>query len=81
MVQGNLFEQSVKTGADEKLISFYISTSLLDRLDTFKTKGVCKSRTETLTMVITAGLRGLEPHLQEMEQAAKVLEDLKKDIL
>lgn len=81
MVQSNIFEKSTKADEKEKLVSFNIMPSLLARLDAFKTVGVCKSRTETLTMVITAGLRGLEPHLQEMEQAAKVLEDLKKDVL
>ena len=59
-------------------INFQIDPDLLAALDAFKSKGICGSRAETLHMVITAGLKVLEPKIEDMEKAVQVLDAIKQ---
>tara|TARA_R110000824_G_scaffold11293_4_gene49333 strand:+ start:9526 stop:9768 length:243 start_codon:yes stop_codon:yes gene_type:complete len=77
----NRFEEGKTADPRGKLVSFYIKPEILERVDSFKERGICVSRTEALHMCIISGLRGLEPNMEEIEQAAKVLADLKQDAL
>ena len=77
----SLREQQVEeqvTNTDTQLVSVRIDTNLLAELDTFKEKGICKSRAETMHMVIAAGLKVLEPKIEDMEKAVQVLNEIKQ---
>lgn len=63
----------------KRLISFQIDTDLLVALDAFKNKGICGSRAETLHMVIAAGLKVLEPKIEDLEKAVQVLDEIKQN--
>jgi len=74
-------EQQVEeqiTDISTQLVSVRIDKDLIAELDTFKEKGICKSRAETMNMILSAGLKVLEPKIEDMEKAVQVLNEIKQ---
>jgi hypothetical protein len=64
-----------------KLVNFQCPLNLVDRVDMYKELNITNNRTESLILIIEAGLKALEPKLGELTHAARVLQDVKDGVL